>query len=262
MVVGKMLMHERRNAILEYLDKDQRIVVSDLSQRLNVSEATLRNDLNNMEKEGLLKRTHGGAVLVDQDPEDNKFFNFSTREKKNKEEKYLISTKAQKLITNNQCILLDASSTALELAKRLKDDPDRKRLTIVTNGIYTALELRDVAEFTVILIGGVIRAGSSALESTIDAGVLKKINVDIMFTSASGFDFENGLTDFNVYEVELKKEMVEASNRVVALLDHTKFGKKSIVSFASIDQIDTLIIDNQISDEDKRLLKEREINVL
>lgn len=259
MTVGKMLMHERRNAIMQHLDKNQRIIVKELSQILDVSEATLRSDLNDMEKEGLLKRTHGGAVLLEYDATK---YSFSTREKKNKEEKYLISTKAEKLVTQNQCILLDASSTALELAKRLKDSPDRKRLTIVTNGIYTALELRDVPEFTVILIGGVIRPGSSALESTIDAGVLDKINVDIMFTSASGFDFDNGLTDFNVYEVELKKEMVKASNRVIALLDHSKFGKRSIVSFASTDEIDTLIIDNQISEEDRNLLKQYNINVL
>ncbi|WP_209123957.1 DeoR/GlpR family DNA-binding transcription regulator [Alkalihalobacillus sp. BA299] len=255
--MSKMFVHERRNMILDYLKKEQRITVKELSQILKVSEATLRNDLSDMEQEGLLKRTHGGAVLLDFDQSK---YSFSTREKKNKEEKSYISSKAEKLISSNQCILLDASSTALELAKRLKNDP--KRLTIVTNGIYTALELRDVPEFTVILIGGVMRTGSSALESTIDAGVLGKINIDIMFTSASGFDFENGLTDFNVYEVELKKEMVKASNRVVALLDHTKFGNSSLVSFASVDEIDTIITDQHLSEENIEKLRKYGINFL
>lgn len=257
--MSKMFIHERRNAILDYLDKEQRITVKELSKRLDVSEATLRSDLNDMEKEGLLKRTHGGAVLLDY---DNNKFSFSTRERQNKEEKLLISKKAEQLISNSQCILLDASSTALELAKRLKNNPNPKRLTIVTNGIYTALELRDITKYTVILIGGVIRADSGALESTIDSGVLRKINVDMMFTSASGFDYENGLTDFNVYEVELKKEMVKASNKIIALLDHTKFGKKSIFSFASINQVDTIITDNNTSEDDKLKLLEYKVKLL
>ncbi|WP_247747361.1 DeoR/GlpR family DNA-binding transcription regulator [Alkalihalobacillus sp. BA299] len=252
-----MFIEERRNKILDYLDKEQRITVKVLSKRLNVSEATLRNDLSDLEKEGVLKRTHGGAILLDYDQSK---YSFSTREKINRKEKNYISSKAEKIITDNQCILLDASSTALELAKKIKTNP--KRLTIVTNGIYTALELRDVPEFTVILIGGVIRMGSSALESTIDAGVLGKINIDIMFTSASGFDFENGLTDFNVYEVDLKKEMVKASNRVVALLDHSKFGKSSLVSFASIKQINTIITDDIISTEYKMELQKHNISYI
>jgi DeoR/GlpR family transcriptional regulator of sugar metabolism len=253
----KMFMEERRNKILELLDNHQRITVKELSKELEVSEATLRNDLKDMEKDGFLKRTHGGAVL--NDIEDNKV-NFSVREKVNKEEKHIISMKAEHLIENNQCILLDASSTGLELARKIKHSS--KRLTIVTNGIYTALELRDNPEFIVILIGGILRAGSSALESTISGDILNKINIDIMFTSASGFDFENGLTDFNMYEVELKKQMVRASNRVVALLDHTKFNKKSIASFAAINEIDMIITDDQISKEGIEKLKEFNIKYI
>ncbi|KGA98386.1 transcriptional regulator [Alkalihalobacillus alcalophilus ATCC 27647 = CGMCC 1.3604] len=252
-----MFMHERRSKILDYLNKEQRVTVKELAKRLSVSEATLRTDFSDMEKEGLLKRTHGGAIIGQF---DEKQFSFSNREKKNKEEKSLISIKAEKLISANQCILLDASSTALELAKRLKENP--KRLTIVTNGIYTALELRDVPEFTVILIGGVIRTGSGSLESTIDAGLLSKINIDLMFTSASGFDFEKGLTDFNVYEVELKKEMVKASSKVIALLDYSKFGKSSLVTFATVDEISTIITDGQLSNEYIQLMEKSDIKLL
>jgi DeoR/GlpR family transcriptional regulator of sugar metabolism len=253
----KMFMEERRNKILEFLGNKQRITVKELSKELEVSEATLRNDLKDMEKEGFLKRTHGGAVL--NDIEDNKV-NFSVREKVNKEEKHIISMKAEQLVEDNQCILIDASSTGLELAKKIKNSS--KRLTIVTNGIYTALELRDNPEFIVILIGGILRAGSSALESTISGDILNRINIDTMFTSASGFDFENGLTDFNMYEVELKKKMVMASNRVVALLDHTKFNKKSIASFAGINEIDMIISDDQIPKEGSERLKEFNIKYI
>src|SRR5699024_3138658 len=91
------------------------------------------------------------------------------------------------------------------------------RVTVVTSGIYTALELADTPEITVILVGGMITNGSSSVEGTLGLDILDQVNIDIMFTSANGFSFESGLTDFNLYEVELKKEMVKRAGKVVAL---------------------------------------------
>ncbi|SFA41351.1 MULTISPECIES: DeoR/GlpR family DNA-binding transcription regulator [Parageobacillus] len=255
--MAKMFVTERRNKILEYLSIKKRATVKELSEKLSVSEATLRSDLNDMEKEGLLVRTHGGAVLHDYiKPE----LNFSTREKQNHSEKVIIGQLAEKLIEGDQCILLDASSTVLELAKILKHKP--MRLTVLTNGIYTALELRDNPEITVIMLGGIVRMGSSSIEGTLGANILNNINVDIMFTSAHGFTFENGLMDFNIYEVELKKAMVESSNRVVALLDHSKFGKNSIATFCDIEKIDTIITDRPPTEEFIKELKQKNIHLV
>ncbi|WP_054949226.1 DeoR/GlpR family DNA-binding transcription regulator [Numidum massiliense] len=241
----KLFVAERRNKIMEILNKNQRLTVKELAKEIDVSEATLRSDLNQMEKEGLLTRTHGGAVLTDYIENET---SFSTRKKKNKQEKMHIASQAVQLITDGQCVLFDASSTVLELARLLKRG--KKRLTVVTSGIYTALELRDHPDITVILLGGVVRTGSSSLEGTLGVDVLNKINVDAMFTSANGFTFDTGLTDFNIYEVELKREMLKKASKVVALVDHTKIGKSSIASFADVSQVDTFITDAHFSDEE------------
>ncbi|SES78548.1 DNA-binding transcriptional regulator of sugar metabolism, DeoR/GlpR family [Salinibacillus kushneri] len=242
--MGKIFAEERRNLILTQLQKEKRLTVKELAQSLKVSEATLRSDLNIMEEEGLLTRTHGGAVLNESIPPKN---NFSDRAMKNIESKKSITNIAINLISYKSSILLDASTTALELAHKLKSTD--MRLTVVTNGLSTAIELKENPNINVILMGGIARMGSMALEGPLGTDILDKINIDIMFTSASGFTIEEGLTDFNVYEVELKKQMVKKADRVVALLDHSKIGSSSISSFATTEQIDTIITDETISDE-------------
>lgn len=233
-----MFTNERREKILEILHEKKRVTVKELSEKLEVSEATLRSDLNAMEKEKQLTRTHGGATIEHKIKTEN---TFSERKKKNQDEKKRIGLKAYELITSGQCIILDASSTALELAKNLKDT--QMRLTVITNGIASAMELKENPNLTVILLGGLLRVGSIGVEGILGAALLKQINVDIMFTSAKGFTIEDGLTDFNVYEVELKKLMKDASKKVIALLDHTKMGRVSISPFASSKEIDTIITD-------------------
>lgn len=255
----KMFIEERRQHIMEYLMKHQRATVKELAEILNVSEATLRSDLNEMETAGLLQRTHGGATLPDS-PRPDPITSFSEREKINREEKVAIGKYASELVHTGQCILLDASSTALEMARILKKR--QIRLTVLTNGIYTAMELQENPGFTVILVGGVLRMGTVALEGSLGNAILKQIHVDTMFTSASGFTFEDGLTDFNVYEVELKRSMVTSSSRVIALLDHTKIGKSSIASFATPNQVDMIITDSQISPDAYEQLRKLNINVI
>ena len=253
----KAFAQERRKGILEKLYQFQRVTVKELSEELQVSEATLRTDLTKMEEEGLLKRTHGGAILLEE--MDNET-NFSSREKRCKNEKSAIAKKAFELISNGQCIMLDASSTALELARILKDLP--LRLMVVTSGINTALELKDHPDITVIVLGGIVKRGSYSLEGNLGVNILNQFNIDLLFTSANGFSFESGLTDFSVYEVELKKAMVNASNKVVALLDHTKIDKDSIAPFASIDQIDTIITDFDITVDYASKFQEHNIEVI
>ncbi|MDG0029714.1 DeoR/GlpR family DNA-binding transcription regulator [Priestia sp. Y58] len=253
----KMFAPERRKIILEKLNEKQRVTIKELSKEIKVSEATLRTDLTKMEGEGLLQRTHGGAMLVEHvDTETS----FSTRERKNRNEKYSIAKKAMELISDGQCITLDASSTALELARILKETSIR--LTVVTSGINTALELHDHPDITVILLGGIVKKGSYSLEGSLGINILNQIHIDLMFTSANGFSLESGLTDFSVYEVELKKAMVNASKKVVALLDHSKIHKNSIASFASLDQIDTLVTNYALEDSEVKKLEEKDITTI
>jgi len=237
----KMFVSERRNMILELLQEKNRLTVKELATSIGVSEATLRSDLNNMESEGLLTRTHGGAMLNNH---INYGTSFSVREKKNQKEKMLIAGEALKFIEEKQCILLDASSTALELAHKLKQT--NLKLTVVTSGVRAALELNENPDITVILIGGMMTKGSSSIEGKMGLSVLDQVNIDIMFTSAGGFSVETGLTDFNLYEVELKQELVKKAKKVIALVDHSKIGTNSSAVFASSKQISTIITDSEL----------------
>lgn len=257
-ILSKMFTNERREKILEILREKKRVTVKELAEKLEVSEATLRSDLNAMEKDKQLTRTHGGATIEQKKVKTEN--TFSERKRKNQEEKRKIGLKAYEIIESGQCIILDASSTALELARILKESS--MRLTVITNGIASAMELKENPNLTVILLGGLLRVGSIGVEGVMGASLLKQINVDIMFTSAKGFTIDDGLTDFNVYEVELKKLMKNASKQVVALLDYSKMGNVSISPFASTEEVDTIITDSQASKEILEQLKKTPINVI
>lgn len=254
-----MMADERRSYLIDYLTKHQRATVKELSVRLQVSEATLRTDLNVLEDEGVVRRIHGGAVLADHQHGPAPAYSFTAREKRNPDLKAAIGRKAMEFVQEGQCILIDASTTALELAKCLKRTPIR--LTVVTSGVYTALELKENPMIHVILIGGVLQMGSGAIEGTLGTDILDKIKADQLFTSPAGFKPDSGLTDFNVYEVELKRKMVNATDRVIALMDSTKFGVGSIASYADTPRIQTLITDNGAPADMLEALKARNIQV-
>lgn len=254
----KLFATERRELILNILEEKKRITVKDLAKDVNVSEATLRTDLNILEDEGLLTRTHGGAVLNEDFSTSKK--SFSEREKKNRDSKIIIAQKAIDLIKMKDCILLDASTTALELARLLRESS--LHITVVTNGISTAIELKENPSINVILIGGMARMGSMALEGSLGTSILNRINIDTMFTSASGFTTEEGLTDFNVYEVELKRLMVEKANKVVGLIDYSKIGTSSIATFAACEEIDLIISDKSFEPEFVKELSSLDIKVI
>lgn len=232
-----MLAPERRNRIMHILNQHKQLLVKDVSLELGVSEGTLRNDLKILEEDGLLERTHGGAVLPKPPTQE---YTFHSRSQVNQTEKMMIGKAAAGFVQNGQCIILDASSTSLELAKHLVQ---YDYLTVVTNGLATAQELTRNPHISVIVVGGVLRPGSSSLEGLLGKGLLSQIHADILFTSARGFTVAEGLTDFSVYEAELKKTIVSNVSKVVALLDHTKLNRRSIATFAEMSQIDTLITD-------------------
>ena len=247
-----MFATERQNIIIKLLNEKQRITVKELSKHINVSEATLRSDLNKMELEGLLIRTHGGAMLKPESTDTS----FSVRSQKNLKEKHIIAELAFKQIHNKHCILLDASSTALELAKIL--NKHSITLTVITTGLLTALELKDNPDITVILIGGVLTNKSTAIEGILGVDLIDKVNIDIMFTSGNGFSIERGLTDFNLYEVELKKYIVKRAQKIIAIIDSTKINNNSSSTFATIEEIDILITDQKVTaDLEQQLITQK-----
>jgi DeoR/GlpR family transcriptional regulator of sugar metabolism len=234
-----MFASQRRDKIIELLQHNKQIVVKELAQQLQVSEGTLRGDLRMLEEDGVLERTHGGAVLS-RSRAVSKEYRHSTRSELNHEEKRAIGQRAANLVTRGQCILLDASSTVLELAKELVE---YDYLTVVTNGLEAAMVLNQNPRINVILIGGVLRAGSRTIEGVLGRNILEGIHADQFFTSSEGLSLEEGMTDFSLYEAELKKLMTANARRTIALVDHTKLGRRSIATSVQMKDVHTLITD-------------------
>lgn len=247
-----MLAIERQQLILQILNDKGNVSTNELSIALSVSPVTVRKDLTKLSNDGLIKKTHGGATVLIHTPAKaptnlwQSDFNFKTRELTNKDEKEIISEEALSLIQDNQCILLDGSSTALALAKKLSRF---SKLLVITNGIYTMLALKDNPAINIIMIGGMVTKNSGSVEGLLGADLLNHIHIDTAFVSARGFSLNEGFTDFNVYEVELKKAMLKKCNKVIALLDSSKFEHVSTSSFMAAADADLLLTDDKISKE-------------
>ena len=258
-----MMQLERQKKILDYLNKNRKATTKELSQLLDVSTTTIRTDLNQMDRENLITKTHGGAVYNDRSLDNieltGRAYFFDERALENQKEKEAIANKAIKLIKNHMCIYLDASSTCYTLGMKLSGFT---KLTVITNGINLAMALKDIPGITVILTGGIVTSVSSSIEGLLGEDLLKKIHTDIAFVSARCFSVENGLTDFSIYEADLKRRCVKSSAKTIALIDHTKFNTTSISSYASLDDLNMVITDFGLSENTKDIYEKAGVNLV
>lgn len=243
-----MIQSGRRDKIVELINQEKNISVKDLSAKLGFAESTIRSDLNILDKQGIIKRIHGGASSIEKG-DDFDYKKFENRLNTEREEKILIAQKALKYIENDEVLAIDASTTCFELAKLLATT--EHRLTILTNGIKVAEALKNNPNVTIILIGGILSRNSYAIESDLGVEILDKFNIHKSFLSSHAINIENGMTDFNMFEVKLKQKLIEKSDLIYALLDHSKFNKKSAASLCSLGEIDLLITDPGLPEDVK-----------
>jgi DeoR/GlpR family transcriptional regulator of sugar metabolism len=256
MVTERLFLQERLDQILALLESQGRVSVAELGERFGVSAVTIRNDLATLEQQGRLRRTYGGAV-----PSPNPSSEppaFAQRKELHRNEKERIGLAAAALVRDGDSIALDASTTAWQIARHLKD---RRELTVVTNGLFIALEFLDSPDVTVIMPGGALRAASASLVGDQGACILERYHVQRGFFGAGGFTLEEGLTDTNQYEVELKQRMVERSKEVTAVIDSSKWGQVTFAALASVDQLDRVIADDAAPSDMVAALAERGIEV-
>lgn len=228
---------ERRQAILHSLDRSGRVEVSGLSQELGVSEVTIRSDLQVLSDIGLLVRTHGGAVPTGGGLQE---LSLALRSHQQVQEKAHIAAVAADLVSDGDAVALDASSTALAIARLLKS---RRYLTIITNGLATAEELLDAPHVRVVLTGGVLRHEAASLVGLGCLDTLAQYNLQIGFFGAHGIGLPEGLTDVSAEEAEVKRAFLARCRKVVAVLDATKWGRVGLASFAAPQQISQIITD-------------------
>jgi DeoR/GlpR family transcriptional regulator of sugar metabolism len=252
----KLFRQERLDQILAAVQEEGRVSVTKLSERFNVSAMTIRNDLASLEQQGLLLRTRGGAMIK---PESSLEPAFVLRKELHATAKERIGEAAASLIRDGDSIVLDASTTALQVAHHLKD---RHELTVVTNGLFIALELVDAQGVTVVMPGGTLRTASTSLIGNLGACILDRYHVQKGIFGSHGFTLQEGLTDVNQYEVELKRLMVERSKEVIAVVDSSKWGQVAFATFASVDQIDQIISDEAAPAEMVEALRSRGIQVM
>lgn len=237
-----MTTYERRQSLLEYLQKQPGMRVPELAVALNVSEGTVRNDLNALEEQGRLMRVHGGAVL--NEPASLQNTSFRQRFQKNSAAKYAMAREAATLVEDGDSLLLDASSTVYYLARALAG---RQRLRIITNGFDAARELAQNFSNTVILLGGVVNHDYSSVTGLLSERVIEELHVQKVFLSCSGFSLERGMTDEHMAEAHLKRKVIASAQQLFALIDASKFGKEDFTPFAHPSQITRLFTDAGIT---------------
>jgi len=234
-----MFAEERKSKILEILEGKNRVTVNELTESLNVSESTIRRDLQELELTGLLKRTHGGAVKGEHTGFEP---TMAEKEEENIDEKKYIGEKAAALIEDHDTIILDAGTTTLEIAKHIK----AKNITVLTNSMLIALELSKNKDVEIVVTGGNTRKETLSIVGPLTDMMIRNFRVDKAFIGANAITLKDGCTTPNIQEAHTKKMMTLSAKEVYVVADHSKFGKVSFASIVKLDEIDAIITDAQI----------------
>lgn len=251
-----MLAIERRNAILAKLSAEGKVIVADLSREFDVTEETIRRDLEKLDKEGVVKKTYGGAIANESLNTD---LPFNVRKRANVLQKQQIAEKIADLIHDGDYIMLDASSTAIFVVKSIKN---RKNITLVTNSVEILLELADKTDWNVLSTGGALKKGALALVGTSAERMIRGFHVDLAVCSSKGVDLNMGITDSNEKDSEIKQAIFAAADRKILAVDSSKFDKISFVKVCETRDVDTIVTDSKPSDRWVEHLKENNVDLI
>lgn len=251
-----MLAVERRNLILEKLQDEKKVVVSELSALFDVSEETIRRDLDKLDKEGLATKSYGGAVLNENTSLD---MPFNVRKKRNMQGKQLIAELVSGLVQEGEHIIVDPSTTAVAIAKALKA---RKRLTVITNSIEVLVELSDVSGWDIISTGGTLRENYLALVGPKATDIISSFHVDRAIISCKGLDMEQGITDSNEMFSQVKQTMLKSAKQRILAADYTKFGNIAFSRICGLSSVDMVVTDVRPSQEWMKYFAEKGIECL
>ncbi len=235
--------YERHQTILQFIQEYSSVRVTDLATHLNVSESTIRNDLEALDEQGYLVRIHGGAIAKptqNDAPHDDDYFN--SKALNHADEKRWIARWAAGMVEDGDVIMLDASTTVLHIAPFLAD---RRNLSVFTNGIDVARILAKEPSNTVIILGGILRPNGNSLTGSFSKHILEDYHISTAFLSCSGFTPEHGFFEVDMQEAQMKRLMMQASKKCIALLDSSKIGRVGIATFAAIRNMDYFITDDK-----------------
>jgi DeoR family transcriptional regulator of aga operon len=247
--IEALLSEERRMQIVQLARRNGRVLVRELSKRFSTSTVTIRNDLNDLHRRGLIVRSRGGAVHSDSATSES---SLSERLRTNAAEKRRIGLAAAAMVNDGETIILDSGTTTQEIARNLKG---KKGLQVITNGVNVAMELLGVQGIQLIIVGGILRADSVSVVGSFAENMLNQLSADRLFLGAASCDPEFGPSTPNLEESLVNQAMVKIAREVVLVVDSAKFNKRSMSRIAPLSNIHKVITDRKLSPEIEEQLR-------
>jgi DeoR/GlpR family transcriptional regulator of sugar metabolism len=237
-----MLFYQRQSQIIQFIQQRLSVSVNELSEQFGVSAMTIRRDLNALEKRGLVVRVHGGVIL----PKVPVSLREDERAAMNMTHKAAIAEAASRMVKDGQTIFIDAGTTTVELANRLKD---HRGLTVVTNSVKILYKLADSPGINLIGLGGAVFGGAWSFVGPLAETAIRHFHSDLAFLGITSISLKHGLTEVNYFEGDIKSLIIKQSQRMVLLADSSKFEKISPHSVAPLSEIDVIITDDKLPEE-------------
>lgn len=248
---------DRERYIMEQLDRFGTVKVVELSRQLGLSEVTIRSDIRSMEQKGMLKRVHGGAVRV---REQLPLFIAPGNVLKKADEKRRIAAKAYEYIENEDTIILDDSSINYYLAENIRNG-DKSRLVVITNSLAVAVILSDIENVITFMVGGQIGGKLPAAMGEVTVNTINNFKADKAFISAHGLNFEVGITSIGTPQMQVKKAILGAADKIYVMLDSTKFSDGYIMTVCPLSRITKIITDDGISPGYRNLAMDKRVDI-
>lgn len=251
-----MIAVERQNQIIEKLRIDKVVSVHELAGQFNTTDMTIRRDLAALERKGLITRSYGGAVFNEKVGHESEFL---TRQGEESEVKSLLGQRAAALVTPGDSIGIDIGTTAIEVAKYVRDIPD---LTVITASIPVINELSTARGVHLICTGGELSSKDMSLNGHAATNMLQEYVLDKVFIGVAGISFDHGYTVFNMQDALVKRVLIERALEVIVVADSRKIGLARYASVCPVDAANKIITDSGISDEDRRNFENAGVEVI
>jgi len=247
-------LEERQKRIHEYLQKMEFALLEELAKEVDASISTVRRDLSLLEASGTVKRTHGGARITN--PRSDEFM-FSARNTHQLAEKEAIGKACAELVPPNQTLILDAGTTVFHVARHLED----KAPHIITNSLPVANLFAASNRLEVVVSGGVIYPRLGVLVGPLAVEAFSKIHADVAIMSAGGISLQ-GISNSHGLLIDIQRSMINAVQRVIFCIDHSKFGRQSVLPLCDLDCVDTVVTDSKAPADLLETLRSRQIEVV
>jgi DeoR/GlpR family transcriptional regulator of sugar metabolism len=253
--VASLSQEERMQEVLRMLETRDSVHVAELSKTFAVSEVTVRSDLSQLAQRGLVARVRGGVRPLQRGQSE---LGFDFRLRLEVERKQAIAKAAATMVDEGEAIALDSSTTAYYLALELRT---KKELVVVTNGLLIAAALADAGGISVLVTGGLLRLHAMSLVGDVGADALRTTRISKGFLGARGLAIDGGLMDLNPDEVRMKREMAEVCERVIGIVDGTKWHRTALLPFVATDQVDAIVTDTGAPAEEVEAWRARDVEI-